>query len=418
MIFKRINRIKTKQNKINFLQNKKQNKMKTKMIAFLTLALAVSFTACDETTTDNGSTAFDDQITAANDFAEDDLYGEIVSGVTVALDGNYTLIGALVVKAGATLKIAAGTEIKCAVGGADVYIAVEQGATIEAEGTSTEPIMIVSAAANPRAGDWGGLIICGYAKINKGATATAEVADLVYGGTDDNDNSGIIKYVVLKHTGARLSGEQEYNGFTFYAVGSATTVENIACFEGDDDGMEFFGGTVNVTNALCVNIKDDMFDWTDGYTGTVTNVFGVRESGYTNGTEDPRGIEGDSNSSDNAALPVSNPTFNGITIIHDAKSEMADMIKVRRGSGVTITNAFVQLGGEASASDFVDLEDGSGNGLASSSITVVGVGVNVADNKNAPGATITATEGTAIAKLSEASNYDQMSWTGYDYELE
>ena len=360
---------------------------------------------------------YDDQISSANDFDSQDLNGDILDGVTVTLDGNYVLTGALVVKAGAILKIKAGTEIKCAVGGADVYVAVEQGATIEAEGTAEAPIVIESKAAVPRAGDWGGLIVCGYAKINKGATATAEVASLTYGGDNDLDNSGVIKHVILKHTGARLSGEQEYNGFTFYAVGSATTVENIACFEGDDDGIEFFGGTVNVKNALCVNIKDDMFDWTDGYTGKITNAFGVREDGYTNGTEDPRGIEGDSNSSDNTASPVSNPTINGLTIIHDAKFEMTDMIKVRRGSSVTISDAFVQLGKDASASDFIDLEDSKGNAISSVSITAAGVNVDLTDVKNAPAATINASEGTAIVKLSDAAAFAAFAWTGYDYTL-
>ncbi len=397
--------------------------IKTKLIAFMAMALCVglAFTACDDDDNKGGESTYDDQITSADDFAKDDLNGDIVSGVTVTLDGDdYILTGGLVVKAGATLKIAAGTTIKCAVGGADVYIAVEQGATIEAKGTSSAPILITSNASVPRAGDWGGLIVCGYADINKGDNATSEVADLTYGGSNDEDNSGTIEYVRLEYTGARLSGKNEFNGFTFYAVGSKTTVNNIACFEGDDDGVEFFGGTVNVTNILCVNIKDDMFDWTDGYRGTVTNAFGVREEGYTNVTEDPRGIEGDNLEADSAATPMSNPTFNGLTIIHDAKVEMADMIKVRRGSGVTITDAFIQVGKDSDASDFIDLTDGNGNAVSSAvSITVAGAGeADIDDIKDkGEGATINATEGTAIAKLSDSSKFADFSWTGYSYTL-
>jgi hypothetical protein len=109
----------------------------------------------------------------------------------------------------------------------------------------------------------------------------------------------------------------EFNGITMYSVGNGTTVNNIASKYGDDDAIEFFGGTVNVTNLLVVNAKDDMFDYTQGYTGTITNAYGVRELGYNDVTSDPRGIEGDGNFDGLAPTQAgqSNPTFTKLTIV-------------------------------------------------------------------------------------------------------
>ena len=199
------------------------------------------------------------------------LNGTITSNRTLKADTKYSLTGSFIVDNGATLTIEAGTKITADKGGTDVYIAVLKGSKIDIQGTEANPVVISS--YNPAAGDWGGLTICGKATTTAGVDATAEVGGFVYGGTTDNDNSGSIKNLVIKGTGAQINSESQYNGVSFYAVGSETVVENIAVIDGSDDGVEFFGGTVNASNLYLENNEDDSVDWTEGWNGTITNTY-------------------------------------------------------------------------------------------------------------------------------------------------
>lgn len=347
-----------------------------------------------------------------------DLKGDVTADVCLTADTVWILNGPLHVKNGATLCIEPGTTIKATAGGTNVYVAIEQGAKINAPGTAAAPIKFTSSAANPRSGDWGGILLIGKAPISGGGTATTEVVDLTYGGTSSNDNSGVMKYVEASYTGARINGDKEFNGITFYAVGNATVIENLAVFYGDDDAYEFFGGTVNVKNLMSVNIKDDMFDWTQGWTGTATNLYGLREANFTSITEDPRGLEGDGNLDGNSPGDggQSNPTINGLVLINAGIVDMADMIKVRRGSGLTLTNAYVAFGNaDASASDFIDLTDSKGDAKGSLvNLSVVGdssTGLDITDIKTTADATINVTDGT-VPTVSR----DLFNWTGYVFE--
>ena len=348
-----------------------------------------------------------------------DLKGEVRANVTISASQEWSLNGPLAVKDGFTLTIEPGTTLNATAGGTNVYLVVEQGAKLNAAGTAAAPITFTSSASNPRSGDWGGILLIGKAPISGGGTSTTEVVSLTYGGTDAADNSGVMTYVQALYTGARINGDKEFNGITFYGVGSGTTVDNVGVFYGDDDAYEFFGGTVNVSNMIAVNIKDDMFDWTQGWTGTATNLYGLREANYTAVTEDPRGLEGDGNLDGNSPGDTgqSNPTINGLTLINAGIIDMADMIKVRRGSGLTLTNGYVAFGnGDASASDFIDLLDGKGD--ANGSLTTLNVianvtsGVDITDVKNTtPPATITTSAGT-VPTVSR----DSFNWTGFSFE--
>ncbi len=347
-----------------------------------------------------------------------DLKGDVTADVCLTADKVWILNGPLHVKNGATLCVEPGTTIKATAGGTNVYVAIEQGAKINAAGTAAAPIKFTSNAGNPRSGDWGGILLIGKAPISGGGTATTEVVDLTYGGTTPNDNSGVMKYVEASYTGARINGDKEFNGITFYGVGNATVLENLAVFYGDDDAYEWFGGTVNVKNLMAVNIKDDMFDWTQGWTGTATNLYGLREENFTSITEDPRGLEGDGNLDGNSPgdSGQSNPTINGLVLINGATIEMADMIKVRRGSGLTLTNAYVAFANaNAKASDFIDLTDSKGDAKGSLvNLLVVGdssTGLDIADIKTTADATINVTDGT-VPTVSR----DLFNWTGYVFE--
>lgn len=356
------------------------------------------------------------------DLVVDDLKGNVTGDITLAANQEWILTGALAVKDGATLTIEAGTTIKATAGGTNVFIAVEQGGTIIADGTAAAPIRITSNAGNPRSGDWGGVLVNGRAPISGGGTSTTEVLPLQYGGTDATDNSGILDYVIIEYTGARINGEKEFNGLTLYGVGSGTTVSNIALLYGDDDAIEFFGGSVSVDNLLVVNARDDMFDWTQGYTGGGSNWYGLRTADYTAISEDPRGIEGDGNLDGNSPADSgqSNPTIENISIINAGIIEMADMIKIRRGSGATITGAYIALDNEdASASDLVDLRDSKGCAIESTSIVGTASdanGLDITDIKNRDAdcgtgeATVTITAGTT-----PSVDNSIFSWTGFTF---
>jgi hypothetical protein len=199
------------------------------------------------------------------------LAGNITSDVTLDATKSYLLTSSYIVQPGAKLTIPAGTEVKVVAGGADVYIAVLKGGEIDIQGSVDNPVLMSTVSA--QSGDWGGLTICGKATTTAGIDAEAEVGGFIYGGTEDTDNSGSIKYLVMKGTGAQINTESQYNGISFYAVGSGTVVENVAVINGADDGVEFFGGSVSLKNVYLENNEDDSIDWTEGWNGTIENAY-------------------------------------------------------------------------------------------------------------------------------------------------
>ena len=180
-----------------------------------------------------------------------------------------------------------------------------------------------SQSASP--GDWGGLTICGKATTTEGVNAIAEIGGFVYGGTDDSDNSGIIKNLVILGTGAQINSESQYNGISFYAVGSGTVVENIAVLNGADDGVEFFGGTVSATNLYLENNEDDAVDWTEGWNGTITNTYVSHTiTGFSTALE-ADGVNG-------------NPKLVNFTAI---STTGGTALQFKKESGATITNIYL-----------------------------------------------------------------------------
>jgi hypothetical protein len=387
--------------------------MKKTILSIVTIASLV-FTGCS-LSSDDATVIIDNPVTSLN------LAGNLTSDLTLQSGVAHNLIGTLLVKDGVTLTIEAGTTINALAGGTDVYLLVEKGGKLIANGTAAKPIVFTSSATNPQAGDWGGIILNGKAPLSRQAGSESNAAteinnSISFGGSDAADNSGILNYVKIEYTGARIDSESEHNGLTLNGVGSGTTLTNIAILNGDDDGIEFFGGTVNVTNLLVVNAKDDMFDCTQGYSGTWTNIYGIRENGYTAVTSDPRGIEADGNLDGNSPSDINQAIFtvNKVTIINNAAGvEMTDGIKIRRGATALITNAYIAAGPGAIFADFVDLTDSKGNANAATNISVVGNianGVDITDNKTVVGATINATAGTT-----GGADKTVFAWTGYAF---
>lgn len=203
------------------------------------------------------------------------LPSSIDGDLSLNASNQYVISSTVSVKEGATLTIPAGTQITARsdsqTDATSIYIVVQRGAMIDIQGTEGNPVVMSSTSGV--AGSWGGIVIAGNASTDAGTDATAEVGGILYGGTMDDDNSGSISYLVLKDAGASINSESQYNGLSLYAVGSGTTIENIAILNGADDGVEFFGGTVSVRNIYLENNEDDAVDWTEGWNGTIENTY-------------------------------------------------------------------------------------------------------------------------------------------------
>ncbi|HEA29455.1 MAG TPA: multidrug transporter [Leeuwenhoekiella sp.] len=268
-----------------------------------------------------------------------ELMGTYTQDLTLNADNNYTLTGSLVMAQGTVLTIPAGTVIR-ATSGTDRYIAISQGATIAAQGTASNPIVMTSAADEPASGDWGGLIILGRAPITSaasGSTATSEIGGLPYGGGDASDYSGVISYVRVEYSGGAADGQSENNGFSFYGVGNGTIVDHIQAYIGADDGVEFFGGTVNARYVSMVGMEDDSVDWTDGWSGTISEVYITQFESHGNG------FEGDGFNTDNGnnSNPIfySDPTFNKVTI--NGFEGTGNGMLIRAGTKGTFSNVVI-----------------------------------------------------------------------------
>lgn len=265
----------------------------------------------------------------------DDFKGEFI-GKKITLNASklYRLKGKVIVGKGSELIIPAGTKI-VGEGGTSAYIAVAQEGKIFVNGTKDRPVVMTG--SETKRGNWGGLVICGKAPINKGTTATAEVSDLTYGGTDANDSSGSIQYLRIEYAGAAYNSEKEFNGLSFFGVGSGTKVEYVQTHEGSDDGFEWFGGTVNTKYLVSTHNDDDQFDWTEGWTGN-NEFWYSREAAIGN-----RGIEADNNSSNRSATPIANPSIKNITLVGlglDTSAELTETqaMKLREGTRGILDN--------------------------------------------------------------------------------
>ena len=238
-----------------------------------------------------------DCITDPNAQTEVSVAGFVGSNEVWTSDKIYIMTGKVVVGEGSVLTIEPGTIIKGATGEGTLASAlvVARGGKIMAEGTSEKPIIFTSVQDNIQPGQlsgsnldetqiglWGGLIILGNAPVSVEAGLVSQIEGIpaddtfgAYGGDDPNDNSGVLSYVSVRHGGVTIGEGNEINGITFGGVGAGTVVNNIEVIGNQDDGLEWFGGTVNVTNALVWAQGDDAFDIDQGYAGTIDNYVSI-----------------------------------------------------------------------------------------------------------------------------------------------
>lgn len=284
---------------------------------------------------------------------------DITENVTLETGKNYTLNGGIHVKAGATLTIQPGVTITAKHDGTVDYILVEQGAKIDAQGTASQPIVMTS--EKKEAGAWGGLHICGYAHTNNGS-GSSEIGNAPYGGNNDADNSGTLKYIRLEYTGYAFDEEHEANGVSFYGVGNGTTVEHLQAYKGSDDGFEFFGGSVNVKYLVATSCSDDSFDWTEGWNGKAQFLVAYQEGETSLGYACDCLMECDNNGTNFAATPVAHPVIANATLIGNGGE--AQGVRLRAGTEVELYNTIITGKSKALTVETDETENALKNGTS------------------------------------------------------
>ena len=363
--------------------------------------------------------------------------GGIALDETWTADNCYILDRKVVVQEGVTLTIEPGTIIKGTAGTGSLSSAliVARGGKLIAEGTATQPIIFTSVSDNIEIGStsgtnlnenniglWGGVIVLGRASGSFAGNVTERQIEGIpasdsfglYGPGDspavDDDNSGILKYVSIRHGGSLLGAENEINGLTLGSVGSGTTIDNVEVIGNKDDGIEFFGGTVNASNLLVWAVGDDALDVDEAYSGTIDNAVVVLGANSDHGLE----IDGPEGTLNGAC------TINNLTMIGngDVGSEYADY----RSNAQASTNNVYAYGFGPSADVELD-NDGVAtnynNGLVSFSNwqVVLPTGVNAAGdifvNNGSVATPGYGTEATAVAQGSQTTgaNTANLSWT-------
>ena len=273
---------------------------------------------------------------------------ELLANQTLTCDKIYTLDRKIYVPNGVTLTVNPGTVIEGIYNATPANAAaliIERGGKIIADGTEACPIVMTSTDdpmdgtySITNVGRWGGLVLLGTATNNlidgntlcvnhtpglgyiEGFTAGIGLNDFGYGDAtfptaNDNDNSGILRYVSIRHAGALIVAGNELNGLSLGSVGRGTTIEHVELVSAADDNIEFFGGTVNVKYITTLFGDDDMFDWDLGWTGKGQFLFGIAGDSLTGLHSTDNGYEADADDQSKASFPRSHPVIYNSTLI-------------------------------------------------------------------------------------------------------
>lgn len=275
--------------------------------------------------------------------------GNGVGTTTWKNNSDYLISGLVFVNEGQTLTIEAGTVIKFEEGQGDNASAliVARGGKIVAEGTPENPIIFTSEKDDLEGsvelhekGLWGGLILLGNAPINApGNEASIEGLPLsdprvIFGGNNPEDNSGILRYISIRHGGTSLGEGNEINGLTLGGVGSETKIDHIEVISQADDAVEIFGGTVNLRYIISAFCNDDCFDVDMGYQGMGQFWLAIQENEYGNFC-----LEIDNNPSRPLATPYSHPNISNVTFIGRNNTEFGEICSFMSNSQASIVNS-------------------------------------------------------------------------------
>jgi hypothetical protein len=287
-------------------------------------------------------------------FAQDIiLEGDITSDMTLTSNNTYLLRSFVRIQSPVVLTIQAGTKIYGENTSQGTLI-IKPGAKIVAVGTELNPIVFTSeftkpgSVNNPYYGDWGGIILLGNARINvTGGTAAIEGPGDAYGGTNDDDNSGVMQYVRIEYPGIAFSLNNEINGLTFGGVGKGTTIDHIQVSYSGDDSYEWFGGNVNCKNLIAYKGWDDDFDSDFGFSGKLQFLLSVRDPQVADQSQS-NGFESDNDGSGSLNTPITSPTWWNVTLIGPLANSSTSInslyrrgMHLRRSSRNKISNALI-----------------------------------------------------------------------------
>jgi hypothetical protein len=349
----------------NFLTNLNLNRKMTnfKFILLITiLSLIISCSGDNDPVIEYVTiteTVTETETVEVDPYADSTLEGNITADKTLDASKIWLLKGRVSVESGATLTIPAGTIIKAASGtGADAStLIIARGATINANGTANAPIVITSISDNIQVGGnypssgpalnvdtrglWGGILILGNAPCSfSGDVTELQIEGIptsdtngLYGGTDAADNSGSVQYLSIRHGGAEIGEGNEINGLTLGGVGSGTKINHIEVVGNVDDGIEFFGGTVNASNLLVWGQGDDAIDIDQAYDGTIDGALVILTAASDHGFE----IDGPEGSA-SGRFTLKNATVIGATDDCDAEGVDGEMADFRKGATGDVLN--------------------------------------------------------------------------------
>jgi len=318
---------------------KKIDFLKTAGAALLTVATMTACSSDDNTTTDNigeTETKTSDTYTWTKDgglnacdhllfnSGKEDVKGTdigngdqefVFTGTQKLAKGTYTLKGWVYIASGAQLTIEPGTIIK-GDKATKAALIVEPGGKLYAQGTAQAPIVFTSAqkAGNRKPGDWGGVIICGKGKTNLTEQQIEGGPRTKFGGSDNNDNSGVLSYVRIEFAGYPFQTDKEINGLTLGCVGSKTQIDHIQVSYSNDDSYEWFGGAVNCKYLIAYHGWDDDFDTDNGYCGNVQFALSIRNPRLADASQS-NGFESDNKSDGGDVEPFTTATFSNITFV-------------------------------------------------------------------------------------------------------
>ena len=276
-------------------------------------------------------------VTKGNGVFDHDLGLHITADETWS--GTILLDGWVYVDDGATLTIDPGTVIR---GTNKSVLVIERGGMIDAEGTSDNPIVFTSSQGEGLRSnsDWAGVVLCGYGINNLGGGEGVAEGGIgsVYGGNDNTDNSGIMKYVRIEFPGYEVATGSEVNGLTLCSVGSGTTLDYIQVSNSGDDGYEWFGGAVNAKHLISYRTEDDDFDTDNGFVGMVQFGIVARDSSIVD-TDTANGFESDNDAAGSSALPNTNAVFSNMTMVGPSENNTTPPVlrtNHNEGSGARI----------------------------------------------------------------------------------
>jgi hypothetical protein len=331
--------------------------MKRYLLGLIALSSLSILSSCSKD--DNNNTGGNNNGTDSSAYVT--LKGDISANQTLSASKKYILNGFVYVKSGITLTIEPGTTIlgdKATKG----TLVVSRGGKLMAEGTAAKPIIFTSsqAAGARSSGDWGGVILLGKAKVNPtggeakiegGLVPTAggdEKTYIWYGGTDDADNSGSLKYIRIEFAGIAYSPDNEINGLTMGGVGSGTKISYIQVYRSGDDAFEWFGGSVNCDHLIATCSKDDDFDTDNGFSGKVQ--FGVAQRYKTIADQSgSNGFESDNDANGSVNAPQTAAIFSNMTIVGPFQSGSSGSVdanfqhaaQIRRNSAMSLYNSLL-----------------------------------------------------------------------------